>query len=218
MKKIFCNLSNQTGPQFILPNLPFPVNGLEPYMSKTQIELHHGKHHAAYVNNLNNLIAEKHELQSDSLEDLILSTFNKQELKAIYNNAAQIWNHTFFWHCLAMNGGGEATGPIAEKINDNFGSYESFLSEFTEKATKLFGSGWCWLVEDKNGKLEIVQTSNAENPINLGKKPLMTIDVWEHAYYPDYQNRRADFIKKFFDHLVNWEFVNNVLTGKCPKA
>jgi Fe-Mn family superoxide dismutase len=218
MKKIFCNLSNQNGPNFVLPALPFSIESLEPHMTKVQLELHHGKHHAAYVNNLNNLIGTNPALEGKSLEDIMIYSFDKQELKVIYNNAAQIWNHSFFWHCLSINGGGQATGSILEKIVQDFGSYDVFYKEFTEKALKLFGSGWCWLVLNKENKLEIFQSPNAENPMNFGKKPLMTLDVWEHAYYPDYQNRRADFIKSFLDHLVNWDFVNNVLEGRCSNA
>jgi Fe-Mn family superoxide dismutase len=213
MSKVYCHRSNQNGPEFVLPHLPFRADELEPYMSKEQIDLHYGKHHLAYVNNLNGLLSSS-DLNGKTLEELISFSYDNEEYKAIFNNSAQIWNHSFFWHCLKKNGGGEAVNELAAKIVEDFGSFEKFREEFTDKAMKVFGSGWCWLVMNE-GKLKIVQTSNAANPISSEQKPILTLDVWEHAYYPDHQNRRADFIKTFFDHLANWDFANEVFTGHC---
>jgi Fe-Mn family superoxide dismutase len=213
MSKVYCNRSNQNGPEFVLPHLPFQLDELAPYMSKAQLELHHGKHHQAYVTNLNNLLSVS-DLKGKSLEELIVLSSKDETLKAIYNNSAQIWNHSFFWHCLKANGGGAPHGDLFKRILENFGSYEKFVDEFSDKALKLFGSGWCWLVDDK-GVLRIIQTFNAGCPIADGLKPILTLDVWEHAYYPDYQNRRAEFIKTFFSHLVNWDFAHSVFTGHC---
>ena len=214
MSKVYCNRSNQNGPEFVLPHLPFKIDELVPYMSKAQLELHHGKHHQTYVTNLNNLLANS-PLKGKTLEELIAFSYDKEDLKAIFNNSAQIWNHSFFWHCLKKDGGGVAEQEIGEKIRDDFGSFDKFKEEFIDKALKIFGSGWCWLVMDEH-KLKIVQTSNAGSPITSGWKPILTLDVWEHAYYPDHQNRRADFIKIFLDHLANWNFANEVFLGHCP--
>lgn len=189
---------------FQLPSLPYPKDALKPYMSEETIEYHYGKHHQTYLNNLNNLIVGT-EYEKMNLEEIILKSQG-----AIFNNAAQTWNHTFFWNCLSPNGGGLPTGLLLEKIIQNFGNFEEFKNQFTNAAVTLFGSGWTWLVQNPDGKLEIVQTSNAGNPMTSGKKPLLTIDVWEHAYYIDYRNARAKFVEAFWE-IVNWDFVSKNL-------
>lgn len=173
---------------------------MEPIISKETLEYHYGKHHQAYVTNLNKLIAGT-EFENMSLEEIILKSSG-----GIFNNAAQVFNHTFYWNCLAPKAGGEPAGKLAEAINQTFGSFAAFKDKFTQTAVGTFGSGWAWLVKDKDGKLEIVSTSNAGNPLTDGKKPLLTCDVWEHAYYIDYRNARATYVEKFWD-LVNWDFV-----------
>ncbi|NLT19575.1 MAG: superoxide dismutase [Fe], partial [Syntrophomonadaceae bacterium] len=183
-----------------LPSLPFEQDALEPIISKETLEYHYGKHHQAYVTNLNKLIAGT-EFENMSLEEIILKSSG-----GIFNNAAQVFNHTFYWNCLAPKAGGEPAGKLAEAINQTFGSFVAFKDKFTQTAVGTFGSGWAWLVKDKDGKLEIVSTSNAGNPLTDGKKPLLTCDVWEHAYYIDYRNARATYVEKFWD-LVNWDFV-----------
>ncbi|MEJ5286235.1 MAG: Superoxide dismutase [Fe] [Candidatus Kapaibacterium sp.] len=189
---------------FQLPELPFPKDALKPFMSEETIEYHYGKHHQAYVNNLNNLIAGT-EFESMPLEEIILKSSG-----GVFNNAAQTWNHTFFWNCLSPNGGGKPTGKLLEEIERIFGSFEEFKKQFSNAAVTLFGSGWAWLVKNPNGNLEIVQTSNAGNPMTDGKTPLMTIDVWEHAYYIDYRNARPKFVDAFWE-IVNWDFVQKNL-------
>ncbi len=189
---------------FELPALPFAPDALEPHISARTFEFHHGKHHAAYVNNLNNLIKDT-ELANHSLEDIIKATYKDSAKAGVFNNAAQVWNHTFFWNSLKPGGGGTPSGDLADKINADFGSFDKFKEEFKAAATTQFGSGWAWLVLD-NGTLKVTKTPNAEDPIAVGQKPLITLDVWEHAYYLDYQNRRPDFIQTFLDHLVNWDF------------
>ena len=183
-----------------LPSLPFEQDALEPIISKETLEYHYGKHHQAYVTNLNKLIAGT-EFENMSLEEIILKSSG-----GIFNNAAQVFNHTFYWNCLAPKAGGEPAGKLAEAINQTFGSFAEFKDKFSQTAVGTFGSGWAWLVKDKDGKLEIVSTSNAGNPLTDGKKPLLTCDVWEHAYYIDYRNARATYVEKFWD-LVNWDFV-----------
>jgi len=187
---------------FELPSLPYPQDALAPHISKETLEYHYGKHHQAYVANLNKL-TEGTKWADMSLEDII-----KGSEGGIFNNAAQVWNHTFYWHCLTPNGGGEPTGELAEAIKQAFGSFAEFKEKFSTTAATTFGSGWAWLVKDANGKLEIVSTSNAANPMTDGKTPLMTCDVWEHAYYIDYRNARPKYIESFWS-LVNWEFVAN---------
>lgn len=187
---------------FELPNLPYAMNALAPHISEETLQYHYGKHHRAYVNNLNNLAAGT-EYEHMSLEDII-----KKASGGIFNNAAQIWNHTFYWHSLAPNAGGEPTGEFAEKIHQTFGSFEEFKTIFTKSALTLFGSGWAWLVKNNAGELEIVQTSNAGNPMLDGKTPLFTCDVWEHAYYIDTRNDRGAYLKNFWE-LVNWKFADN---------
>ena len=189
---------------FTLPALPWSEDALDPHITANTISFHHGKHHAAYVSKLNDAIAGT-PLAEKSLEEIIKATAGDASKKGVFNNAAQIWNHTFFWDSMKPGGGGEPTGKVAEKINASFGSYAEFKKQFSNAALTLFGSGWTWLV-DNGGKLEIVQTFNADTPITGKAKPLITLDVWEHAYYLDHQNRRPDFIAAFLDHLVNWDF------------
>lgn len=189
---------------FKLPPLPYAKDALAPHISAETLEYHYGKHHQTYVNNLNKM-TEGTEFADMSLEDVILNASG-----GMFNNAAQVWNHTFYWHCLSPNGGGEPEGVLAEKINDAFGSFDSFKEQFTQAALGQFGSGWAWLVENKDGKLEIMSTSNAETPLKKGLNVLLTCDVWEHAYYIDYRNARPDYVKAFWN-LVNWTFVENNL-------
>jgi Fe-Mn family superoxide dismutase len=191
---------------FELPALPYPADALKPYMSAETFSYHHGKHHAAYVANLNKLI-EGTELANKSLEEIIKTTFGDPDKVGIFNNAAQVWNHTFFWESMKPGGGGAPTGPIADKINADFGGYDKFAEAFKTAAATQFGSGWAWLVLD-NGTLKVTKTPNAENPLVYGQTPLLTLDVWEHAYYLDYQNRRPDFISAYLEHLVNWDAAN----------
>ncbi|MFS8812679.1 superoxide dismutase [Synechococcus sp. R55.7] len=191
---------------FELPALPYPADALKPYMSAETFSYHHGKHHAAYVANLNKLI-EGTDLANKSLEEIIKATFGDPNKAGIFNNAAQVWNHTFFWESMKPGGGGAPTGPIADKINADFGGYDKFAEAFKTAAATQFGSGWAWLVLD-NGTLKVTKTPNAENPLVYGQTPLLTLDVWEHAYYLDYQNRRPDFINAYLEHLVNWDAAN----------
>jgi len=191
---------------FELPALPYPADALKPYMSAETFSYHHGKHHAAYVANLNKLI-EGTDLANKSLEEIIKATFGDPDKVGIFNNAAQVWNHTFFWESMKPGGGGAPTGPIADKINADFGGYDKFAEAFKTAAATQFGSGWAWLVLD-NGTLKVTKTPNAENPLVYGQTPLLTLDVWEHAYYLDYQNRRPDFINAYLEHLVNWDAAN----------
>ncbi|ADO69651.1 superoxide dismutase [Stigmatella aurantiaca] len=185
---------------FMLPELPYPKDALAPHMSAETLDYHHGKHHATYVNKLNELLAGKPEADK-SLVDIILSSDGP-----VFNNAAQVWNHTFFWHCMKPSGGGAPAGELADAINRDFGSYDNFKKAFSEAATTQFGSGWAWLVQD-GSKLAVMKTANADLPMKHGKKALLTIDVWEHAYYIDYRNARPKFIETFLTSLVNWDFV-----------
>lgn len=196
---------------FTLPALPFDANALEPHMSAETLSFHHGKHHNAYVEKLNGLI-DGTEYAGKSLEEIVETTAGKSDKAGIFNNAAQVWNHTFFWHCLSPKGGGAPSGELAEKINAAFGSYDKFKEEFKTKAVGQFGSGWAWLVEE-GGSLKITTTANAETPITGSAKPLFTVDVWEHAYYLDFQNRRPDFVSCIFDNLANWDFVAKNLSS-----
>ena len=183
------------------PALPYASDALEPYISTTTMEFHYGKHHKAYVDNLNKLIAGT-PFADLSLEEIIKETAGNEKFQAIFNNAAQAWNHNFFWHCMSADGGKAPKGVLLKKIEDAFGSYDQFYEDFTNAAVSQFGSGWAWLVEDKDGKLSIMKTANADTPLAHGLKALLTVDVWEHAYYLDYQNRRADFVKTFLTHLA----------------
>ncbi len=189
---------------FELPPLPFAKDALEPHMSARTFEFHHGKHHKAYVDTLNTLIPGT-PWEKASLEDIIKGTHGDDKQAKIYNNAAHIWNHSFFWNSMKPGGGGAPSGDLAKKIDAAFGNLDGFKAKFKEAATTQFGSGWAWLVL-ANGKLEVVKTPNAVTPLAMGQKPLLTCDVWEHAYYLDYQNRRADMVQVFLDHLVNWDF------------
>lgn len=191
---------------FELPKLPYSHDALLPFMSVETIEYHYGKHHQTYVNNLNNLIKGT-EFENESLENII-----KKSSGPIFNNAAQVFNHTFFWNCLQPNGGGEPVGKFAEYLNkcqvESGCSFSSFKEKFTNAATTLFGSGWVWLVKNTDGNFEIKQMSNAGTPLAEGLQPILTIDVWEHAYYIDYRNARPKFIEAFWN-LINWDFVNS---------
>ncbi len=186
-----------------LPELLWAPDSLAPHISKETIEFHYGKHHNAYVTNLNNLI-EGTEYADLTLEEII----KKAPAGGLFNNAAQVWNHSFYWNCLSPNGGGKPSGSLATAIDDAFGSFESFQEKFTTSAATNFGSGWTWLIKNKAGKLEIVNTSNAGSPLTDGYRniPLLTCDVWEHAYYVDYRNARPSYLKAFWN-LVNWDFV-----------
>ncbi|WP_298623306.1 superoxide dismutase [Fe] [uncultured Legionella sp.] len=185
---------------FTLPQLPYALDALAPHISKETLEYHYGKHHNAYVTNLNKLIPGT-EFESMSLEDIIMKAKG-----GVFNNAAQVWNHTFYWHSMSPNGGGEPQGAVAEAINKNFGSFAAFKEQFTQAAATTFGSGWAWLVQDASGALKIISTSNAGTPMTEGLNALLTCDVWEHAYYIDYRNVRPDYISAFWS-LVNWDFV-----------
>jgi len=189
-----------------LPILPYKQNALEPYISKETIEYHYGKHHQGYVNKLNALI-ENTQLQEKSLEEIIIQT--KQG--PIYNNAAQVFNHTFYWNCMSPQGGGQPTGTIASLLEKQFGSFEKFKEEFTQAATTLFGSGWTWLIQNEEGKLSIKQMSNADCPLSHNLKPLLTCDVWEHAYYIDHRNARKKYVDAWWN-IVNWNFVNKMIS------
>lgn len=196
---------------FTLPELPYAPNALEPHISANTLGFHHGKHHQAYVTNLNNLI-EGTELASQTLEEIILAVAGDASKAGIFNNAAQVWNHTFYWHSMKPNGGGEPTGAIAAKIKEVFGDFEAFLKEFKTAGATQFGSGWAWLVLEGD-TLKITKTPNADTPLAHGQKAILTVDVWEHAYYLDYQNRRPDYLETFFKHLVNWDFANANLSA-----
>ena len=188
---------------FKLPPLPYAENALEPVISARTISFHYGKHHQGYVNKLNKQV-EGTPLAEQPLEAVIKATANPDQT-AIFNNAAQVWNHTFYWNSLKPKGGGKPTGALAEMIDKSFGGFEQFKAEFAKAATSQFGSGWAWLVKDGD-KLAVVKTGNADNPLVHGQKPLLTVDVWEHAYYLDYQNRRADYVTAVLDGLINWDF------------
>ena len=187
-----------------LPKLPYEMNALEPYISSETLDFHYGKHHATYVNNLNKLVVGT-AFENASLEEII-----KKAEGGIFNNGAQVWNHTFYWNCLSPNVGQEPTGALLNAIKSDFGSLEAFKDKFSTAAATLFGSGWAWLVKGKDGKLEIVQESNAGNPLRNGIEPIMTCDVWEHAYYIDKRNRRPAYIEDFWK-LVDWEKIGKRL-------
>lgn len=191
-----------------LPELPYNKEALAPFISAETLEYHYGKHHKAYVDNLNKLIPGT-EYEKLSLEDII----KKAPAGGIFNNAAQVWNHSFYWNCLAPKAGGEPSGDIAAAINKSFGSFAQFKDKFNSAAVSLFGSGWVWLVKNPDGNLAIEQAGNAGNPLKEGKKPLFTCDVWEHAYYIDYRNARAKYVDSFWN-LVNWKFVAQNITGE----
>jgi Fe-Mn family superoxide dismutase len=189
---------------FQLPPLPYEKNALDPYMSAQTLEFHHDKHHKTYVDTLNKLIVGT-PFEKANLEEIIEETADDNGKKKIFNNAGQAWNHDFFWQCMKPKGGGKPNGHLAKEIDKAFGSLDEFKTKFKEAATGQFGSGWAWLVMDNN-ELKITKTANADDPPAEGQKALLTCDVWEHAYYLDYQNRRADMVQAFLDHLVNWDF------------
>ncbi|HAT2057172.1 superoxide dismutase [Legionella pneumophila] len=189
---------------FTLPQLPYALDALAPHVSKETLEYHYGKHHNTYVTNLNKLIPGT-EFESMTLEEIIMKAKG-----GIFNNAAQVWNHTFYWHSMSPNGGGEPKGRLAEAFNKSFGSFAAFKEQFSQTAATTFGSGWAWLVQDQSGALKIISTSNAGTPMTEGLNALLTCDVWEHAYYIDYRNRRPDYIEAFWS-LVNWDFASSNL-------
>ncbi|WP_111497758.1 superoxide dismutase [Marinobacter bohaiensis] len=192
---------------FELPALPYEKNALEPHISQETLEYHYGKHHQTYVTKLNGMV-EGTENADKSLEEIIKSAGPG----GLFNNAAQVWNHTFYWNCLSPNGGGEPTGAAAEAISKTFGSFDAFKKEFNEKAAGNFGSGWTWLVKKADGSVAIVNTDDADTPVAGDDKPVLTVDVWEHAYYIDYRNSRPNYLEAFWN-LVNWDFVNENLAG-----
>lgn len=186
--------------KFELPALPYELDDLSPTISKQTLEFHHGKHHQAYVNNLNNLI------QGTKFENATLETIVKESDGGIFNNGAQVWNHTFYFEAFSKNPKKQPSGPLADAINRDFGSWEQFIEAFNKSAASLFGAGWTWLVKNKEGKLEIINESNAGNPLRNGFTPILTCDVWEHAYYLDYQNKRPDYLASFWE-IVDWNVV-----------
>ena len=192
---------------FKQPELPYDLGALNPFVSEEQMSFHYGKHHAAYFTNLNGLVDGKPE------SDLALRKVVVESQGPVFNNSAQAWNHSFFWHCMAPGGGGAPQGEIKGLIEAQWGTFDKFKEEFSTAAAKLFGSGWAWLAADPSGKLEILPLSNADTPLRHGKEPVLTLDVWEHAYYIDYRNARPKFIEGFWD-VVNWDFVNRTL--KAP--
>jgi len=194
--------TKETVMSITLPPLPYDAGALEPYLTRENMDLHHGKHHNAYVTNLNNLIAQGKADGSKSLEEIIIAAGPGP----VFNNAAQVWNHTFFWNCMKPGGGGEPAGALAEAISRDFGSFAKFKEEFSNVSVSQFGSGWGWLVLDQ-GKLKVVSTGNADLPMKHQQKALLTCDVWEHAYYPTYKNLRPKYVETFLNNLVNWDFV-----------
>ena len=194
---------------FELPSLPYANDALAPYMSSETLDFHHGKHHQTYVTNLNNLLKD-HELQSSSLEDIVVKSSKDASMAGIFNNAGQHWNHILFWQCMKPNGGGSIPSELEGRLNSDFGSVEQFKEAFIQAGTTQFGSGWAWLAID-NGKLVVTKSPNASNPLVDGMKPILGCDVWEHSYYIDYRNKRPDYLKAFLESLVNWEFVASQL-------
>jgi superoxide dismutase, Fe-Mn family len=189
-----------------LPDLPYAMDALQPHISKETLEFHYGKHHQTYVTNLNNLI------KGTEFENMALEEIVKKSSAGMFNNSAQVWNHTFYWYCLKPNGGGQPSGALADAINKKFGSFDEFKKQFTQTCITTFGSGWGWLVKNTDGSIELMSTSNAQSPITSGKTALLTCDVWEHAYYVDYRNRRPDYVAAFWN-LVNWDFVAKNFAG-----
>jgi Fe-Mn family superoxide dismutase len=194
---------------FELPSLPYANDALAPYMSAETLDFHHGKHHQTYVTNLNNLLKDN-ELQSASLEDIVVKSSKDTSMAGIFNNAGQHWNHILFWQCMKPNGGGSIPSELEARLNSDFGSIDQFKEAFIQAGTTQFGSGWAWLAID-NGKLVVTKSANASNPLIDGMKPILGCDVWEHSYYIDYRNKRPDYLKAFLDSLVNWEFVASQL-------
>jgi Fe-Mn family superoxide dismutase len=194
---------------YTLPELPYSEDALDPAISAKTLSFHYGKHHQGYVKKYNNAI-EGTPYQDKALEEVIKEVHGHKDKQNIFNNGAQIYNHTFYWHSMAPKGGGKPSGKVADLIQDTWGDYDTFRKEFSDKASGLFGSGWTWLVKSGD-KLDIVQTDDAETPLTSSATPLLTLDVWEHAYYLDYQNKRPDYIEAYLDKLVNWEFANENL-------
>jgi Fe-Mn family superoxide dismutase len=201
---------HQSG-QHQLPPLPYALDALEPHMSAETLQFHHGKHHKTYVDKVNQLIAGTH-YETLSLEEIV-----RDSQDALFNNAAQAWNHTFFWNCLSPAGGGKPRGALAQAIDTSFGSFDAFKDKFTASAIEVFGSGWAWLVQDGTGALSIEKTANADTPIAHNGKPLLTCDVWEHAYYIDYRNARPEFLKAYWN-IVNWQFAMRNFEGQGARA
>ena len=193
---------------FELPKLDYSNNGLAPIMSEETLDLHHGKHHQTYIDNLNNFIKDT-DMSSLSLEDIILKSSKDKSKTGIFNNASQHWNHNLFWKCMKPNGGGLMPSRLEKKIIEDFGSIDHFKKEFIQAGITQFGSGWCWLSLN-NGKLVVTKTANAANPLIDDMKPILGCDVWEHSYYIDYKNKRPDYLNNFFDKLINWEFVDSL--------
>lgn len=203
-------METKTSAPHALPKLPYADNALAPVISSQTISFHYGKHHQTYVTKLNELVLNT-PLASETLENVIKKTAGIADKAGIFNNAAQVWNHTFYWHSLKPNGGGKPGKALAGRIDAAFGSFDKFKEEFSKAALTQFGSGWAWLVADK-GTLKIVKTANADTPIAANLQPLLTLDVWEHAYYLDYQNKRADYIEACLERLINWDFASENLT------
>ena len=199
----YCDQSNQEKYPFELPKLPFAKDAFIPHFSAETFEFHHEKHHNAYVTNLNNLLQDNKEMIDMDLEQIIAVSNNTNI--TIFNNAAQIWNHSFFWHSIKPNGGGQPSHVMLTQIKQDFGSYEEFVAQFKQAALTQFGSGWAWLVYN-NKRLEIIKTANAETPLSQNLAPLLACDVWEHAYYIDYRNKRPDYVSAFINHMINWDF------------
>ncbi len=204
----YCEKSNQPAYPFILPNLPFGKSDFEPHLTAESFDYHHGKHHQTYVTNVNNLLQNEPSWHNQDLEKVIMASSKSSQ--AIFNNAAQVWNHSFFWHSIKPNGGGKPNSELLKQIEQDFGSFEDFCTSFKQAATSQFGSGWAWLVWSDN-KLQVIKTSNADTPIVNGITPLLACDVWEHAYYIDYRNKRPDYVATYLEHLVNWEFASSNL-------
>ena len=194
---------------FELPKLDYKNDALSPIMSQETLELHHGKHHQTYITNLNNFIKDT-EMKDMSLDKIILKSYNDKSMVGIFNNASQHWNHNLFWKCMKPNGGGKMPSKLEKRINSDFGSIDQFKTEFKQAGITQFGSGWCWL-SINNGKLVVTKTANAANPLIEDMKPILGCDVWEHSYYIDYRNRRPEYLDKFVDNLINWEFVESLL-------
>lgn len=192
-----------------LPELHFDKGALAPIITEEGFDYHHGKHHQAYVNNLNNILKDQEALQETPIEDLIVQARNEKDIP-LYNNAAQHYNHEFFWNCLSPNGGGKPKGKLLDQIERDFGSFEEFKEKFSNTAAALFGSGWAWLAQDEKGKLEVVGMDDADTPLIIDKKPILTLDVWEHAYYIDHRNARPKFIDGFWE-IVNWDYATSNL-------
>jgi Fe-Mn family superoxide dismutase len=203
-----------SGSKIQLPKLPYDMKALEPYISEKTLQFHYGKHHQGYVTKTLQLVAGT-KYKDASPSEIIKGTADQPDSETLFNNAAQVFNHTYYWNSMKPKGGGKPQGLIAEEIEKSFGNYDKFVAEFTDAATTQFGSGWAWLVQD-SGYLKVIQTANAGNPITDGMKPLLNIDVWEHAYYLDYQNRRADYVKAFINSLLNWDFAEQNLESSGP--